>query len=154
MWIMWWYTQVFEGNSDHTTPVTSLFARGVRANYIRIRPTEWQGYISFRFEILGCNGELIVTRPISTIISTSNNRTGLDMLWDLTSSIQHFQKFLFSTECLVSRILKRMTLFMNYGHTLCRPKSAANWLSYCLELNVFPLVCNTYVAISRISPLK
>ena len=94
MWIMWWYTQVFEGNSDHTTPVTSLFARGVRANYIRIRPTEWQGYISFRFEILGCNGELIVTRPISTIISTSNNRTGLDMLWDLTSSIQHFQKFL------------------------------------------------------------
>ena len=50
-------TQIFRGNSDPNTLVTSLFASRVRAVFVRILPTDWQGpHPNMRFEILGCRG--------------------------------------------------------------------------------------------------
>ena len=46
--------QIFDGNSDQTTVVTVYFPTPVNATFIRIRPTDWEGWISMRFDILGC----------------------------------------------------------------------------------------------------
>ncbi|XP_072035554.1 uncharacterized protein [Amphiura filiformis] len=45
---------IFDGNTDRTTVVTNLFLVPVIASFIRIIPTEWNGHISMRFELLGC----------------------------------------------------------------------------------------------------
>ena len=50
--------QVFDGNTDRNTAVSSLFPKPFQATHIRIRPTAWQSHISMRFEILGCEGTL------------------------------------------------------------------------------------------------
>ena len=51
--------QIFSGSSDSETIVTRIFAEAVVAQYVRIRPTEWNGSISLRLELLGCSGESI-----------------------------------------------------------------------------------------------
>ena len=49
----------FPGNTDRGTPVSNYFDVPVQATYLRILPTEWNGKISLRLEILGCNGKLL-----------------------------------------------------------------------------------------------
>ncbi|XP_072022206.1 uncharacterized protein [Amphiura filiformis] len=46
--------RVFTGNTDQNTEVTNTFTTPVSATLIRIRPTAWMGWISMRFELLGC----------------------------------------------------------------------------------------------------
>ncbi|XP_072022190.1 uncharacterized protein [Amphiura filiformis] len=45
---------VFTGNTDQSTKVTNTFTTPVSATLIRIRPTGWNGVISMRFELIGC----------------------------------------------------------------------------------------------------
>ena len=49
--------QVFEGSFDRDTNVIHVFYQPVLAHYVRIRPDEWYGHISMRFELLGCYGK-------------------------------------------------------------------------------------------------
>ena len=51
------FVQIFSGNTDSDTIVTTIFAEPIVAQYVRIRPTEWNGNISMRLELLGCSGE-------------------------------------------------------------------------------------------------
>ena len=46
--------QVFTGNLDRNTKVTSTFPSPVEARYVRIEATNWNAYKSLRFEVLGC----------------------------------------------------------------------------------------------------
>ncbi|XP_072030010.1 uncharacterized protein [Amphiura filiformis] len=48
---------VFDGNTDRSTPITSMFPSPVEAKSVRIQPTAWYGHISMRFELLGCEGD-------------------------------------------------------------------------------------------------
>ncbi|XP_072041633.1 EGF-like repeat and discoidin I-like domain-containing protein 3 [Amphiura filiformis] len=45
---------VFDGNTDSSTVVLAFFPSPVRASFIRIRPTAWDGNICMRFEVLAC----------------------------------------------------------------------------------------------------
>nr|WFD50011.1 nectin variant 3 [Paracentrotus lividus] len=45
--------QVFTGNADRNTKVTTEFARPITGRFLRIRPSSWNGHISMRLEILG-----------------------------------------------------------------------------------------------------
>ena len=49
--------KVFEGSYDRGTNIAHGFYQPVLAHYIRIRPEEWYGSISMRFELLGCPGK-------------------------------------------------------------------------------------------------
>ncbi|XP_033105774.1 uncharacterized protein LOC117108037 [Anneissia japonica] len=53
----------FVGNTDRDTPVTNLFPTPISAQFLRVHPTAWNGHISMRFELLGCNEEMNVTEP-------------------------------------------------------------------------------------------
>ncbi|XP_072038535.1 lactadherin-like [Amphiura filiformis] len=46
--------KVFDGSTDQHRAVLVLFPSPVRASFIRIRPTAWNGHISMRFEVLAC----------------------------------------------------------------------------------------------------
>ena len=64
--------QIFQGNSDRNTLVTSLFASEVRAILVRILPTEWQGsHPNMRFEILGCQGKYSVVNVNHSMFASS-----------------------------------------------------------------------------------
>ncbi|XP_072051539.1 EGF-like repeat and discoidin I-like domain-containing protein 3 [Amphiura filiformis] len=45
---------IFDGNTDQDTVITNPFPTPVSASYIRILPTEWNQWISLRFEVVGC----------------------------------------------------------------------------------------------------
>ena len=49
-------SQIFDGNTDGSTIVTSMFPRPITATYmyVRINPYEWGSSIGLRFELLGC----------------------------------------------------------------------------------------------------
>jgi hypothetical protein len=51
--------QIFNGNTDQSTVVTALFDTPVQAAVVRIVPTEWHNHISMRFEVLGCEGNVL-----------------------------------------------------------------------------------------------
>ncbi|CAH1775690.1 unnamed protein product [Owenia fusiformis] len=44
---------VFNGNKDRHTPVLNMF-QSVQARNIRISPKTWYGYVSLRFDVIGC----------------------------------------------------------------------------------------------------
>ncbi|XP_072042526.1 lactadherin-like [Amphiura filiformis] len=46
---------VFNGSTDQNRAVVVLFPFPVRASFVRIRPTAWNGHISMRFEVLACS---------------------------------------------------------------------------------------------------
>ena len=50
------FVQDFAGNWDRNTAVINILDSLV-AQYVRIRPMEWNGNISMRFEILGCQSK-------------------------------------------------------------------------------------------------
>ena len=47
------------GNTDRETVVKHGLKEGIRARYIRFRPTAWHKHISMRVEVYGCNGNII-----------------------------------------------------------------------------------------------
>ncbi|XP_046585450.1 SCO-spondin-like, partial [Haliotis rubra] len=47
--------KVFDGNTDSTTHVTNSLACPVIAQYVRVSPVEWHGYIAMRMDLNGCN---------------------------------------------------------------------------------------------------
>ncbi|XP_072033326.1 uncharacterized protein [Amphiura filiformis] len=67
---------IFEGNTDHTTVVTNCFPTQVTAAYIRIVPTAWNGHISLRFELLGCEEEYHYGSVVR--VGMNSNRTNLE----------------------------------------------------------------------------
>ncbi|WAR10766.1 AEBP1-like protein [Mya arenaria] len=48
------YIQIFDGNTDRNTVVTSMLPSQVTALCVRINPVTWHGWIALRFDILGC----------------------------------------------------------------------------------------------------
>ena len=46
--------QIFGGNSDRNTPVTSEFLKPVKAQVIRIMPVGFHVYKALRFDVLLC----------------------------------------------------------------------------------------------------
>ncbi|XP_072043408.1 uncharacterized protein [Amphiura filiformis] len=55
---------IFDGNTDQTTVETRLFAKPIKATYIRIRPAAWHGgHISMRFELVGCTAQIFNVVP-------------------------------------------------------------------------------------------
>ena len=53
------YIQEFLGNTDQDTVVRHRLYSGIRARYIRFRPTAWHSHISMRVEVYGCKGNSI-----------------------------------------------------------------------------------------------
>ena len=49
--------QSFSANTDFNTPVTITFPEPVRTQLVRIRPTSWNIWSDFRFDVLGCPGK-------------------------------------------------------------------------------------------------
>ena len=46
-------------NKDYLNEVVNTLDEPILARFIRIHPTAWYGYISFRFELYGCySGEV------------------------------------------------------------------------------------------------
>ncbi|XP_072048320.1 retinoschisin-like [Amphiura filiformis] len=56
--------QEFDGNTDKDTPMTTYFDHPIKARYIRIRPHTWNGAVTLRFELLGCED----TKPFSIVV--------------------------------------------------------------------------------------
>lgn len=50
--------QVFTGNTDRDTVVSRDLYPPIRARYIRFRPVTWEGHISMRVELYGCQGNV------------------------------------------------------------------------------------------------
>ena len=50
------FLQVFVGNSDADTVVKHRLAPPIKARYIRLTATAWNGHISMRMELYGCLG--------------------------------------------------------------------------------------------------
>nr|XP_058963395.1 lactadherin-like [Pocillopora verrucosa] len=46
--------KVFTGNTDHDTVVSRDLYPPIRVRYIRFRPVSWEGHISMRVELYGC----------------------------------------------------------------------------------------------------
>ena len=58
---LFYYFQIFQGNTDHTTVVTNTLHQPIdNVKYLRILPLTWAGIPSLRFEILGCDTKGIV----------------------------------------------------------------------------------------------
>ncbi|XP_052260689.1 uncharacterized protein LOC127864839 [Dreissena polymorpha] len=47
--------EIFPGNTDQDSHVTNMLSSPVRALCVRIQPVTWVGYISLRFDVLGCS---------------------------------------------------------------------------------------------------
>lgn len=62
---------IFNGNTDQYAPVTNVFAP-VDAQYVQIRPLDFQGTLGLRFDVLGCESP-VPTPP--TTISTQSTPT-------------------------------------------------------------------------------
>ena len=58
--------QLFEGNWIYNKPAAHLFHEPILAQYVRIRPVQWVGYITLRLELLGL---LSKTKIILLVIS-------------------------------------------------------------------------------------
>ena len=50
--------QEFSGNSDEDSVVYHQLNPPIRARYIRFRPIAWNGHISMRVELYGCQGNV------------------------------------------------------------------------------------------------
>lgn len=50
--------QVFTGNTDRDTVVSRDLYPPIRVRYIRFRPVSWEGHISMRVELYGCQGNV------------------------------------------------------------------------------------------------
>ncbi|XP_022088749.1 uncharacterized protein LOC110978239 [Acanthaster planci] len=61
--------QTFQGNTDLTTPVKSLFKKPIYARYIRIRPTAYHVWPSMRIELIGCRASIFQITGCSSNIS-------------------------------------------------------------------------------------
>jgi len=48
------HTKVFEGNTDNTTPKTTLFKNKITARVFRIHVKSWHFYPSLRFDFINC----------------------------------------------------------------------------------------------------
>ncbi|XP_014665852.1 PREDICTED: hemocytin-like [Priapulus caudatus] len=61
--------QIFEANFDRDTIVTNTFLLDIGAAHIRIVPVEWNGGISMRAELIGCNNnnDMTTLRPPVTV---------------------------------------------------------------------------------------
>ena len=46
--------RIFMGNTDRNTKVTSLFFDPLAAQYVRIYPVTWTGWISYRSAVMLC----------------------------------------------------------------------------------------------------
>jgi hypothetical protein len=44
----------FDGNTDTNTVVENEFQTEVRAQNVRIDPTDWNNYVAMRFDLGGC----------------------------------------------------------------------------------------------------
>lgn len=79
---------VFIGNTDQSTQVEHVFASLIKSvDYIRIQPTQWNNYISMRFELLGCDvneGPPFLRKPIT--VSPRRDWLG-EFIVDLTFNI-------------------------------------------------------------------
>ncbi|XP_033627167.1 uncharacterized protein LOC117290043 isoform X1 [Asterias rubens] len=68
--------QVFDGNTDHNSIVTSTFDEPIQARYIRIKPTDYNVWPSMRIELIGCKGgvfESLNGRTFSTYDNDNDN---------------------------------------------------------------------------------
>ena len=48
---------MFDGNNDSYTVVRHNLVPHIKARYIRFRPLKWEGRISMRVELYGCDHE-------------------------------------------------------------------------------------------------
>ena len=54
------HSQTFRGNSDKDTIVDNILQQSVRAKFIRLYPTDWYGYMTLRWDIIGCYGHIAI----------------------------------------------------------------------------------------------
>ena len=48
------FTQNFTGNIDNNGIVTNLLSDPVRAKFVKLIPLSWVGFISLRWDVIGC----------------------------------------------------------------------------------------------------
>ncbi|XP_052701549.1 uncharacterized protein LOC128178433 [Crassostrea angulata] len=118
-------TNEFIANSDTTTPVTNILPSPVVARYIRLYPTEHYMFRSLRFDVIGCEANVVTTtsslfavRPTTTLtaqtaitslfsgtnwISSANTNTTLSTAHDsITMTTQNRSRRIVDTTVLSS----------------------------------------------------
>ncbi|XP_072024689.1 uncharacterized protein [Amphiura filiformis] len=58
--------KTFAANTDRNTVVTITFSVQITARYLRIVPTDWHGWVSMRFEVIGCRSAATTSKATTT----------------------------------------------------------------------------------------
>ncbi|KAM4528248.1 uncharacterized protein PAE49_000185 [Odontesthes bonariensis] len=66
--------EFFPGNMDRNTPDTQLLGTPVSANFIRIRPLEFNGQAGLRFDVLGCTPDYAIACATKPNFNLANDR--------------------------------------------------------------------------------
>lgn len=59
-----------QGNSDRNTKVGHILKSPLTARYIRIRPTNWYGHVSMRFDLYGCTEGNALNKKGASVLAT------------------------------------------------------------------------------------